>query len=368
MAGFFRAVGRRIFNHLREARLYPALFRSGPRIAVLPWSTREASSLLRGYNIAEALNSRGWNAIVLPKQITLSQRRRVLRLFHPQVALLLKSRHPDNTGDLLTGIPYLYDLDDADFHSDRIRDRMERDVAQAAGVIAGSHYIAAWCRQHNPATSVIWTGTPDRLSPAPPQAGRPPVVTWAQSAPFRYLRELAFVTDVLHDLGRTDFIFRLYGCTPEDSDHPHIQKLRARGITVQMQPLMPYDAFLDSLEDVAVGLCPLIPESPFSRGKSFGKVLAYIRAGVPVIASDQADHSRFFTDSSGIVSDDPDTWRRGISELLDDPERRGAMATEAYGRFVRDLTTEAAATRVEALARQILDRPPSPRKAAESIS
>lgn len=349
-----RPAGQRVFNSYREATLYPALLKPGLRMAVLPASTREASSLLRGYNIADALNRMGWNAIVLPKQISLNQRRRVLRIFRPDIALLLKSRHPDNSCELLEGIPYLYDLDDADFHDPGMQNRMEADVRNAAGVIAGSRYIANWCRARNPRTTVVWTGSPDNHGTFPPQTERRKVVTWAQSLPFKYRSELAFVTDLLCNLGRSDFTVRFYGCLPEHETAPEVARLRAAGLEVELLPFMEYDAFLRSLGDVVIGLCPLVESTPFSRGKSFGKILAYLSARVPIISSDAADHTLFFRPETGVVSNDPAIWAREICALLDAPDRRAAMALEAYRDFSNRLTTTAAASRVDQFARAIL--------------
>lgn len=342
----------------REAALYRALFRGGPRIAFLPASTREASSLLRGYNIAETLQDRGWNAVVLPKQISLSQRKRVLRWLRPDLAVLLKSRHPDNSWDLLRNIPYLYDLDDADFHDPRMQARMEQDVTHAAGVMAGSRYVAEWCRARNPNTRIVWTGTPARASAKVPQAERRKIVTWAQSLPFKYRTELAFVTEILCTLGRSDFTFRLYGCDPEHDTAPEVQRLRACGIDVELLPLLEYDAFLDSLGEVAVGLCPLIETSEFSRGKSFGKILGYLSADVAIIASDAADHGLFFRPDTAVITNDPDTWQEAICALLDDPARRAAMAGAAAQDFQTHLTTQAAAIQVEEVAVSVLEQYP----------
>ncbi|MEY8842268.1 hypothetical protein AB9K41_24835, partial [Cribrihabitans sp. XS_ASV171] len=59
---------------------------------------------------------------------------------------------------------------------------------------------------------------------------------------------------------------------------------------MELKPFMSYDEFLASLRDVAVGLSPVHPDSDFSKGKSFGKILAYLDAKVPVICSEAVDH------------------------------------------------------------------------------
>lgn len=305
------------------------------------------SSLLRGYNIAAALRERGWNAAVLPKQLDLSQRKRVLRLFNPDVAVLMGSRLSDNNCALLQGVPYVYDIDDADFHDPAMTDRMVQDVSAARSVVAGSRYVADWCKQYNSDTQVVWTGSPRVEREFLSQMRRPKLVTWAQSAPFGYLDELNFVIEMLAGLDRKDYVLRLYGTSPEDARSPALEPLRKQGVDVELLPFLPYDGFLKSLENVAVGLSPICTSAPFSRGKSFGKILAYLSSGVPIVTSDEVDHGRFFTAETGVVSNDMEVWRQAVSALLDDPLRRENMAHAALAAFNDRLTTHAATVHLE---------------------
>ncbi|WP_425093906.1 glycosyltransferase family protein [Tropicimonas sp. S265A] len=355
-----RAVGRYVMHRLREAALYPrmAVPASTPRIVFLPSDVRTMSSLLRGYNMAEAFQTMGWNPIVLPKQLDPGQRRRILRFFRPDMAVLLGSRLPANSRHLLEGIPYVYDLDDADFHNPALEEEIRADVTRADGVAAGSRYIANWCEALNPNTTIIWTGSPDIEPDWTDHTQREGVVTWAQSAPTRYKLEFAFVTDVMERVAaaRPGVKFRLYGCGPEDADHPLVQRLRAAGVDVELKPFMDgYADFIASLQETAVGLSAIIPSNAFSKGKSFGKILAYLSAGVPVIASDEVDHGAFFRPETGIVSNDPEVWAEKTIALLDDPALRNAMVQAAHADFRKHLTTEVAAEQLDRLCRAILE-------------
>jgi glycosyltransferase involved in cell wall biosynthesis len=359
--------GRFVMHRLREAALYPRMLRPAgtPRIAFLPADVRTMSSLLRGYNMAEAFEDMGWNPIVLHKQLEPVQRARILRWFRPDIAVLLGSRLAANSHRLLDGIPYVYDLDDADFANPEKEPAIRADVAHAAGVAAGSRYIADWCRPLNPNTTIIWTGSPDIEPIWTDHAARAPIVTWAQSAPGRYGNEFAFVTEVMERVAarRPGVAFRLYGCTPEDEGHPLVQRLRAAGVAVELKPFLDgYSDFIASLQEVAVGLSAVIPRHEFSKGKSFGKILAYLSAGVPVIASDEVDHAVFFRPETGIVSNDPEVWVAQTLALLDDPARRAAMASAAHADFRRHLTTEVAARKLDALCRRVLAASPPPTK------
>ena len=108
-----------------------------------------------------------------------------------------------------------------------------------------------------------------------------------------------------------------------------------------------YKDFLTSLEDAAVGLAPLCPETPFSRGKSFGKVLAYLDRGVPVVGSDACEHGAFFDTDSGVITNNEAAWVTAIARLLEDAPRRAALAGCARSAFGRRLTAGAAAARLD---------------------
>lgn len=318
-----------------------------PRVAFLPFDNRRGSSLLRMYNIAEACSRAGWQCLVVAPDLSRVQRDRVLRLMRPDLLIVQGTRHPLNRRAMLQSQPYVLDLDDADFHNPRYAAALPELAAGAAGVIAGSRYIAAWAKDHNPNVEIVWTGAPRRDSDIVPMAqiDRPRILCWAQTAPLSYPHELAFVASVVEAIlarGSGPLTFRFYDLHPERvASLPPV--FRNPRIILQLFPLMEYRAFVASLGDVRVGLCPLRTEHSFSRGKSFGKVLAYLEARVPVICNDAADHALFFTATSGIVRDTVEEFAAETVMLLDDPSRRGRMADEAYDAFARRLSTERAA-------------------------
>lgn len=314
------------------------------------------SALLRVYNIADHLEAWGWSAVVVPKQLSLVQRRRVLRLFRPDLILFQTSRHPLNDPDLYPGQRIVYDIDDADFFDDQVVDRIRRTCSQAVGVIAGSQFVADWCRQHNDKVQVIWTGTPCSDMTRLPQTERAPIVTWAQSNPTGYKAEFRFVCDLMLEVRKQydkPFSLRLYGWK-EDDDTTLIDGLKAQSVEIERLPFLRYPEFMASLTQAAVGLCPLDQQSDFSKGKSFGKILGYLDAMVPIIASDMGEHAQFFTAQTGVVSNDPSVWVEAIIKLLDDASARQIMAERAFEAFKAELTDVAAARKVDAFLTSLL--------------
>lgn len=327
---------------LREAALYPAIARgrgASRRIAFLPSDAKVQSSLLRAYNIADELEKQGWATLVVPRHLSLAQRRRVLGAFRPDLVVLQQCRHPLNRVEYLRQYPLILDIDDADFLDPELTQVLEDTARHAVGVICGSRYIRDWAAQFSDNAQVIWTTTPISPSLISDVDKRQPIVTWAQSSPLGYPNELDFVSDVMTEVAhrRGPTHLRLYGWDGP-SDHPVLARLRDAGVMVELLPFMSYDAFIASLSTAAVGLSPIVPEG-FSKGKSFGKILAYLDAKVPVICSDEVDHELFFTPRSGVVSSDPEVWVREICRLLDDPAARADMASAAHDDYARRLST-----------------------------
>lgn len=344
----------------REALLWPRiaapalLTGRGPRIAFLPSGAGLGSSRLRAIEMARALTRQGWNAVWLPPQLELGQRERVLRRFAPDALIFQKVLHPLNRAEHGFGLPFLLDLDDADFCHAEQAVHLEALARQGRGVIAGSRHIRNWAAAFTPQAHVVWTGTPISPGPRPPQASRAPIVTWAQASPLRYPEEMAFVETVMRAVAARapGVILRLYGIKS-----PQVAADLARRfdfVTLQCQAPLPYERFLTSLREVAVGLCPIIPSSPFSLGKSFGKVLGYLDARVPVICSDQADHALFFTPASGVVSEDPAVWSAETLRLLADAPAREAMASAAFADFEARLSQPAAARRLGEVLKRVI--------------
>lgn len=344
----------------REAALYPAVLRPGrgPRLAVLPSEGRAGSSLLRGYNIAEALRARGWSALCLPPHLRAAQRARVLGLLRPDIVLVQQAWHELNRVQHLTRWRLVLDIDDADFLDPRLEPALVALASRARGVSCGSRFIRDWAARYNANARVIWTGTPVSRGPWPTHEGRRPLVVWAQQNPHRYPRELEFVAGVMSEVAqrRGGAALRLHSWSGPRDVAP-LRRLEEAGVTLEFLPRMPYAEFVASLREAAVGLSAISADAAFSQGKSFGKVLAYLDAKVPVVCSDAADHALFFEPETGVVSNDPAVWADAVTTLLEDPARRTAMADAAHRRFRDRLSVDAAADRLHDFLTPLLGAP-----------
>jgi hypothetical protein len=324
-------------------------------VAFLPSHAPEGASLLRAWNMAEALRPLGWTTLCLPAQLEAVQRRRVLGRFDPDLLVYQTARHALNDDRHAFGHRFVLDLDDADFLDPAMQPRLDRTAAAAAGVIAGSRFVRDWAAALNPRTAVVWTGTPVSRGPRPPHSARAPILAWAQASPVGYPAELDFVVGLHRRLRARGLAhrLRLYGIATPAERAQMIARFDGDS-TIETLPPMRYDAFLASLREVAVGLSPIIAASAFSRGKSFGKILGYLDAQVPVIASDEADHALFFTAGSGVVTNDPAVWDDTAAALLTDPARRQRMADAAFAALNDRLSVAAAASQVDRFLRRLL--------------
>ncbi len=321
-----------------------------PLAVFLPAYGPTGAALLRIYHVARDVRRLGWRSVVLPPTLSLRQRRRLLAQLAPDVVVMQGVRHALNRPVLYQGAPIVLDMDDADFHLPHLKDVVRRAMEDVTCVIAGSRYVADWCRGQGASADVVWTGAPVSEAARVPAAARPAVVAWAQTRPMTYVREAALVAEVMRDLARQHpgVTLRLYDRQAGD-DPAFLDMFRSDGLHVEWCPKMAYRDFLASLDDVAIGLAPLSPETPFSRGKSFGKVLAYLDRGVPVIGSEACEHPAFFTPETGVITNAAEFWVAAIGRLLTAPAARQSMADAGFEAFRSRLSVSAASERVSAV-------------------
>lgn len=348
------ALRSRIGALAREMPLHLAALRRtrGARtVLVMPSQGRDdGAANLRGYSIADYLAARGWNALVCPKHLSLAQRKRVVATARPDVILMQTARHPANRPAEYSGVPVVFDIDDADYIADHSRPAVDAALKASVAVIAGSRAVARYCRTLNPDVTVVWTGSPPSPHAPRPHAERGRIVTWAASGPLTYPLEAAFVEDVLRlAAARTaPFQFLLFADDGSAAYDALVVRFAATGVEVLRRPYMAYPAYLEALEDAAVGLAPLVAIDGFSGGKSFGKVLAYLDRGVPVVTHPVVDHPLFFRDGeNGFLAEDAAAWADRVALLLDDTGLRQRLSDQGRADFLTRLGIDEAGRRVE---------------------
>lgn len=320
-----------------------------------PW---DPASRLRAWELAPWLRSLGWRVVVVPEALSLSQRLSILRAEKPDVILLQQTRHPLNRPRLYRPYPCVLDADDADYLDPNIQAEIAESAEESAAIVGGSKFVADCLGRHNKNSHVVWTSTP---APPAPLGDRPsnraPIVAWAHSDPLNYPAEAEFIQRVmLHVAKRTKCQFLLFG-TSQERARPWMEPLRSAGVLCASHETLPYDDYLAAVSTAAVGLQPVCVENPFSRGKSFGKLLAYFVGQVPAIATDAVDHPLFFkTGENGfLLPNDELLWADAIVRLVDEPGLRDRIADAAWLDFRQKLSTDVFATSMDRILRSVIN-------------
>lgn len=275
----------------------------------------------------------------------------------PDLIMMQMERHPLNRPRFYHPYPVIFDIDDADFLWEHAHDIVIECIRDSAGVIAGSRYVAEYAGKFNPSVEVVWTGGPAQEAIGGlPQADRPNIVAWGHSRPLDYPAEAEFIQSVLIEVGnRIPVEYWIFGCDTNQDHSKLADRLMASGIKVRFHHSMSNEKFTQKLGEVAIGLQVLSDINEFSRGKSFGKILNYLCAGVVVVASNSAEHPLFFRNGvNGYLASSQSEWVDAITDLLRDPVRRAELSVNAFQQYKEQLTVRAAAAKYDVFFRNVV--------------
>lgn len=236
---------------------------------------------------------------------------------------------------LFRRIPYVMDLDDAWFHRYGLHRaapvrallgrKLEALAQGAQTVVAGNPHLADWARAAG-ARSVVEIPTVINLDRYPPPvarpvpSGRPFTIGWMgspSSAPY-----LAQVAEALAELaGRSEsdavqlLLVGAHGAEPTGLN---------RRISIVHEP------WSEGLETALlgrfdVGIMPLV-DGPWERGKCGYKLIQYMAAGIPVVASPVGINTTLVRDGeNGFLASEPEQWATALARLASDPLLRARM-------------------------------------------
>jgi glycosyltransferase involved in cell wall biosynthesis len=184
----------------------------------------------------------------------------------------------------------------------------------------------------------------------------PPVIAWGISSAGGYPEEAALVASALARVRNNNWQFWLFGVKRENGNLPLIASLKDRGVPCQVFQPLPYDEFLNVLEEASIGLAPLVPSaSAFSAGKSFGKVLAYLDCRVSIVASNCAEHPMFFRHGkNGFLASNAAEFAECIDLLLSDGDLRTRVTELAHHDYVDKLSIGSVAREMDTLLRPLV--------------
>ncbi|MBI2016453.1 MAG: glycosyltransferase family 4 protein [Candidatus Rokubacteria bacterium] len=222
------------------------------------------------------------------------------------------------------GIPLVYDFDDAIYlpHSHpahqllrwmKAPGKVVAIIRQRRRIIAGNSYLAAFARHHNPRVVIIPTPVDtDRIRPVARAPRGPVTLGWmgtATTAPY---------------LGLLDTVWPLLGERERVALRVVGGSYRADGIGTTESPWT-LEGEAAHLQAFDIGLAPM-PDTAWTRGKCAFKVIQYMAAGLPVIASPVGAQGEVVRDGvTGFFATTAEEWVARIQTLVRNPDLRREM-------------------------------------------
>jgi glycosyltransferase involved in cell wall biosynthesis len=293
-----------------------------PRILVITTNLQQASFRLRVDALREPLAARGFELDVQVRPRAWLARRALLRTADRYHAVLLQRKLLDpSDARLLRGRArrIIYDLDDAVmYHAHRVgrlsqwrtHRRFEATARIVDHVVAGNEYLAAMFRQRGRTVTVL----PTTVDPA------------------RYLVKQHEAAD------RARLVWIGSNSTlPYLAEHlPALRESGATLVTIADQPLedpgLPVEHSRWSAQGEAealirgdIGIAPT-PCDRWTLGKCGFKIIQYMAAGLPVIASPVGANAEIVRDGeTGFLAATPEEWVKAIKTLAGDVDLRRRM-------------------------------------------
>ncbi|MEX2631581.1 MAG: glycosyltransferase [Tistlia sp.] len=103
-----------------------------------------------------------------------------------------------------------------------------------------------------------------------------------------------------------------------------------------------------------LGIMPL-SDGPWERGKSGFKLIQYMAAGLPVVASPVGANRDIVTPDTGFLAADGEAWRLALERLLPDPRLRATMGAAGRRRVESDYSLVAWGPRLASALRRLAD-------------
>jgi|SRR5215831_7385698 len=225
----------------------------------------------------------------------------------------------------LTGVPIVFDFDDAIFvHSPygtpdkryfrwlKFPGKTGTICRLAAHVIVGNSYLASYCSRFNQNVTVVPTtiDTAKYTLDESKAAAEPPVIGWSGS--YSTVHHLNTVRRALTRLAeRERFRVRVIG-----TDNYQID-----GVEVEAMPWRPETETAD-LSALDIGIMPL-PDDEWARGKCGCKALQYMALGIPTLCSPVGVNTEIIQDDeNGLLATTEDQWIEKLTRLLHSPSLR----------------------------------------------
>jgi len=248
-----------------------------------------------------------------------------------------------------TARKFVLDLDDAVFL--RYPEKFEKLVRLADLVICGNSFIEEWVRERNQHTIIIptcvemaryhardWSDASDRV----------PRLGWIGTT--GNLRYLGVAAAGLRRLARV-LDFELHVIVPDIQPLAEIDLngVQLRHIRWEKQNEV------EQLRQLDVGIMPLYAEEDWDRYKCGLKLIQYMAAGIPAVASPVGVNSSIIDHGqNGFLADSDDDWAESLGGLASDLDLRKNIGQAARETVSAEYSIEANFPRYESALRALL--------------
>ncbi|RMH49595.1 MAG: glycosyltransferase, partial [Alphaproteobacteria bacterium] len=256
-------------------------------------------------------------------------------------------------------VPLVTDYDDAVFHRYDLHRRaavrrllgrkIDRVMAASDLVMAGNAYLADRARAAGaPRVEIVPTVVEAAryAAPATPvDRNGAPVIGWIGS-PSTWREYMVPMLPMLTDVARRSGArLRVVG----SGARPDLDPL------VDVLPWTEADE-VARIHEMDIGIMPL-DDSPWARGKCGYKLIQYMAAGLPVIASPVGVNAEIVEHGvNGLLARDADEWRDALATLLADPALRARMGAAGRRRVEERYSAEVWGPRIAELLHEVAAR------------
>jgi glycosyltransferase involved in cell wall biosynthesis len=217
-----------------------------------------------------------------------------------------------------SGIPMIFDFDDAIFHAYRspsngylsylkFPNKIGEICRLSTHVTAGNQYLADYAKKSNQNVTIIPTTIDtDKYQPVEKDAN-PEILTVGWSGSFSTIQHLDTIRAVLQELARDEkFVLRVIASS---------EKYELPGVETEALKWRS-DTELEDLGKIDIGIMPL-PDDQWSKGKCGLKALQYMALGIPTVCSPVGVNSDIIRDGeNGFLADTKDEWIAKLKQLL----------------------------------------------------
>lgn len=240
------------------------------------------------------------------------------------------------------GVSYGVELDDAIYLSAGRRKKYPDFLKNAAFVIAGNPTIAKWAQYHQPEVHVVPTTVPVEQYAVKTNYNTvgPVRLGWiGLPANFAYLETLLNTLGPQID-GTSTVLDVVSGRPP---NFPTTHTFQPWSLASECQAISQFD----------IGLMPL-PDTPFARGKCGLKILQYMAAGIPVVASNVGVNQDLIQHGeNGFLATNAKQWEMAIQSLASDPNLRKRLGQAGRKRVETHFSTKVWGPKLVSLYRQL---------------